>query len=118
MIVLDADVLLIDIRYPQDNRFARNRQFLERLAKESSIAAITSSTLLEIVGVLSFNVSPANVAALVQLLPQQYGLEVLPDLQQHPEYAGCTHAELTQQLATQMSLGDAVLALQLAKFAA
>ena len=60
MIVLDADVLLIDIRYPQDNRFARNRQFLDRLKSESRLAVITSGTLLEVVGVLSFNVSPAG----------------------------------------------------------
>ena len=116
MIVLDADVLLIDIRYPQDARFARNRQFLDRLKTESVAAGITSGTLLEVIGVLSFNLSAAHIAPLMNLLPLQYNLVVLPDLQHHPDYAGCTNVELVQQMSTQMALGDAVSALQVAKF--
>ena len=45
MILLDADVLLIDIRFPRDANFAVNQQLLERLRAERRATGITSSAL-------------------------------------------------------------------------
>lgn len=59
MIFIDSDVFLIDLRYPRDERFAKNRIFLERLqASERGATAIFN--LLEICGVLS---SPSTSTA-------------------------------------------------------
>ncbi|HEV3146899.1 MAG TPA: hypothetical protein VGZ47_23630 [Gemmataceae bacterium] len=114
MILLDADVLLIDVRYPNDQRFAVNRQALDEIRARGLAAGITAQALLEVVGILSFNVSTGNVPKLPQQLCLQYALNVFPDHQAHPGYAGCTVQDLISQMSKQMALGDAVLAVQVA----
>ncbi len=64
MILLDADVLLIDLRYQNDARFPVNRQLLDEIQKGAVAAGITSQALLEVVGILSFNLSPASIQQL------------------------------------------------------
>jgi hypothetical protein len=117
MILLDSDILLIDLRYPNDPRFAINRQALQQLRSDNIPLGLTSQVLLETVGILSFNVSPARVAQLPLYICFQYQLVVLPDVNQHPDYAGCTVQQLMTQMALQMALGDAVQAVQVAQFA-
>ncbi|HLW67942.1 MAG TPA: hypothetical protein VKS79_21675 [Gemmataceae bacterium] len=112
MILLDADVLLIDVRYTSDQRFATNRKALEEIHNRQLAVGITAHALLEVVGILSFNVSAGNIPKLPQQLCLQYGLSVCPDLQAHPAYAGCTVQDLVTQMSKQMALGDAVLAVQ------
>lgn len=118
MILLDADILLIDVRYPNDARFAVNRQFLDQLRAGAVAAGITSQALLEVVGILSFNLSAARIVHLPRQLLVQFGLTVFPDWQQRPEYAGCTVPDLIAQMSRRMSLGDAVQAVQIARYAA
>ena len=64
MILLDADVLLLDIRYPGDARFAPNRTALDRFRNEGWRVGVTVQALLEVVGILSFNVSPLKLPVL------------------------------------------------------
>jgi hypothetical protein len=117
VILLDSDVLLIDLRYPNDPRFAVNQQTLRQLHVETITLGCTPQVLLEVVGILSFNVSPGDVQQLPDQLILQYGLTLLPDIQQHPAYAGCTVQELVTQMSTQMALGDAVQAVQISHYA-
>ena len=114
MILLDADILLIELRYRNDTRFAVNRQILDIFQAGHVRVGMTAQALLEVVGVLSFNISSARVPRLPDLLCVQYGLAILPDPQQHPGYAGCTFEELVSQMSRQMALGDAVQAVQIA----
>lgn len=117
MILLDSDVLLIDIRYPQDPRFGVNSLALQTLGTASIPLGIMAHTLLEIIGILSFNVSPGNIPKLSANITGRYGLQVILDPAQFPEYAGCTYADLMNQIRQQMALGDAVQAVQIARFA-
>jgi hypothetical protein len=117
VILLDSDVLLIDHRYKQDPKFALNRQALQRLQTEGIPRGVTQQVLLEVIGILSFNISPADVAHLPGILSVQYGLTVYPDIQQYPVYADCPVIALIAQLSQQMGLGDAVQAVQIARHA-
>lgn len=117
MILLDADVLLIDVRYPNDTRFPVNRQFLARVRAGAVPAGMTVQAVLEVVGISSFNLTPARIGELPRHLLLQYGLMAFPDWQQHPDYAGCSVQDLVTQMSRQMSLGDAVQSLQIARFA-
>ncbi len=117
MIVLDTDVLVIDLRYLRDARYAVNRQFLDHARSQQFPLAVTSHTLLEIVGKYSFNVPQADIALLADLLPRRYGLQVVPDVRSFADYAGCTVAEVLAAIANRMALGDAVNAVQIAKYA-
>jgi hypothetical protein len=115
VILLDSDVLLIDQRYRTDARYSANRQAIEHAQKIPIALGMTAQALLEVVGILSFNVSPTAVAALPLMLTSLYGLTVRPDFTTHPDYADCAVAELLTQMAA--ALGDAVQAVQIAHHA-
>lgn len=117
MILVDTDVLLIDTRYQNDPKHHVNRQALDEIRADGITLGITAQTLLEIVGILSFNVSPGDVSKLPAQLCSTYGLEVFPDPRYHPDYAGCTVGDLLGQMTQQMALGDAVQAIQIARHA-
>jgi hypothetical protein len=116
-ILLDADVLLLDRRYPQDPKHTRNREALNRLRQDGHETGITIQALLEVVGVLSYITPIADIAGLPDQLALQYGLKVIPDPALSPNYAAVTVAEVVNQMATQMSLGDAIQAVQIRMFA-
>ncbi len=117
MIVLDADVLIVDLAYPNDPNYAVNRRFLDYLAANGTDCRITTQGLLEVVGKRSYNTPVAAIAKLPTILLVRYCLKAVPDPATAPEYAGCSFDEVVAQIAQQMSLGDAVMAVQVAKFA-
>jgi hypothetical protein len=114
MILLDSDVLLIAHRYQNDTRFPINAQALQQIQADCIPLGITAQALLEVVGILSFNVPAGTVPRLPHYLVGLYSFLVFPDLQQAPDYAGCTVPELIAQMDRQMSLPDAV---QIARYA-
>jgi hypothetical protein len=117
MILLDSDVLLIAHRYQKDARFPVNAQAIQQVQGAAIPLGITLQALLEVVGILSFNVPAGTVPRLPHFLVGLYGFQVFPDIQRNPDYAGCTIAELIAQMDRQMSLADAVQAVQIARFA-
>ncbi|HKI36116.1 MAG TPA: hypothetical protein VKA46_29940 [Gemmataceae bacterium] len=108
MILLDSDILVTDIRYTRDPRTAINQQVLQQIRAGQVTAGIVLHALLEVVGAISFGTAPANIPRLPAGLLAHYNLQVIPDPQRHPDYAGCDYDELVAQLTRQMSLGDAV----------
>jgi hypothetical protein len=114
VILLDSDVLLIDQRYRNDPRYSLNRQAIEFAQANSISLGMTAQAILEVIGILSFNISPSATPGLPAMLMSLYGLTVRPDLTAHPDYAGCTVSDVLTQMATQMALGDAVQAVQVA----
>ncbi len=117
MIVLDADVLILDLDYPRDANHATNRRFLDHLAANSIRRGITTQGLLEVVGKRSYQTPVALIPRLPTVLLARYGLTLIPDPATVPEYAACTFDEVLGQIGTQMALGDAVMAVQIARFA-
>ncbi|HEY2412007.1 MAG TPA: hypothetical protein VGI40_07180 [Pirellulaceae bacterium] len=115
MIVLDTDILVLDLRFPRDSRHSSNRRFLNYV-KHRIPLALTSHTLLEVIGKLSFGVKPANISKLHLQLPHQYGFQVLPHLTPKAAYAGCTIGEILSAIERRMALGDAINAAQIEKF--
>lgn len=117
MVVLDANVLVIDLSHPGDPNYAVNERFLEYLSTNNVERGITTQGLLEVVGKRSFQTPVALVPRLPASIRSHYGLKLLPDPAMVPEYAACTFDEIVTQMAHQMALGDAVMAVQIAKFA-
>lgn len=116
MILLDADVILIDRKYFTDLRHPVNKAALARLLAERLPLGMVAHAVMEVVGVMSHGTPTADIAKIPDALRTIYGLSINPDPVTTPEYAGCTYAEILGQMATKMSLGDAVQALQIAKF--
>ena len=66
MIFVDSNLFVIDLRYPDDANYRVNRRALDRLARdESGITSVVN--VLEICGILSFNLSTAALHALIQV---------------------------------------------------
>lgn len=116
MILLDADVLWIDLAVPTDKRYPVNRRALAALGAGGYLIGVTLQALLEIVGKRSYGTPTAAIPVLPGLLLTQYGLRVVPDPVAFPDYAGCTIQEVLAQMGTKMTLGDAVQAVQVAKY--
>jgi hypothetical protein len=117
MIVLDSDVLVIDLRYPADARYLVNRKVLDALQLGSQHLIITCQTLLEIIGVVSFNSPAAWTADLPVKIPVWYAVEVVPSLQVHPVFANCSVDALIGIMVQRCSLGDAIVLEQMRLFA-
>lgn len=117
MIVLDANILVIDLGYVRDVNFNANQRFLACLQSEGIPRGITSQGLLEVVGKGSFGASPKVIARLPSILTNRYCLTVHPDPATHPGYAGIAFDEIVSQMERKMSLGDAVMARQIERFA-
>src|SRR4029077_4804461 len=70
-----------------------------------------------VVGVMSYGTPAADVPLIPAALRTVYGILIIPDPVAEPDYARCTFDELLRQMSLKMSLGDAVQAVQIAKFA-
>jgi hypothetical protein len=116
VIVLDSDPIVIDLRYPRDSRYLLNGQALAAMQLGSTPLGITGHTLLEIVGLLSFNSSAAWTADLPAKIPFWFGVEVLPMPAQFTRYAECEISDLVNTMVQKTSLGDAVAIEQIRKF--
>lgn len=118
MILLDADILLLDIRYPRDVRFSINGQLLKTLQERGLDRGVTLYALLEVIGILSFNLSTEQIQKLYSLIPGRYGLQVIPTLadvgQNAPTFS---LADILAQLEQKMALGDAFQALYIQRYA-
>jgi hypothetical protein len=77
MLAIDSDVFLIDCRYQRDPKYGVNRQFLDELAKRHVERATTIFNVLEICGVLTFNLNSDQLQAFYANFAKQYGLRIL-----------------------------------------
>lgn len=59
-VFIDSDVFLIDIRYQRDKNFLVNKEFLNLISKGNITSCTSIFNLLEICGILSFNLNKAN----------------------------------------------------------
>lgn len=117
MILLDADILLLDIRYPRDARFGINERLLKTLQEQGLARAITLYTLLEVVGILSFNLPSAQIPRIYTLLPGRYNLLVVPALGVSQEVPAFALSAILTLMEKKMALGDAFQALYIQQFA-
>ncbi len=115
--LVDTDVLVIDHRYQRDPKHSRNRQAIDRLHQDNHEVGITSHAFLEAVGIVSYLTPVADIPGLPSLFVNRYRLKVFPDPLAFQSYAQIITDDIVTQMATQMSLGDAVQAVQIRMFA-
>ena len=108
MIVVDSNVFVIDLRYPRDPLFGANRRFLDRLAADGS-GATTLFNLLELAGILSFNLNREQVQDLVSLFPARYRVAILPPLDLDSNLPTLPLKSLLGRIAGRCAFGDALV---------
>jgi hypothetical protein len=116
VILLDADVMLIDRKYRTDSRYAVNRAAMDRLKADQLSLGMVAHAVLEVVGAMSYGTATKDIPLIPAALQAAYGLAIIPDNVLEPEYARTTFDALIGQMLTKMSLGDAVQAIQIADF--
>lgn len=116
MIVLDADLLVIDLRFPADARFNTNQRVLHALVFGEESLAVTCHTLLEVMGVVSFNKSASETRELPEKIPTWFALEVLPSPKTSPIHANCAVDALIEIMVQRSSIGDAIVLEQIQRF--
>jgi hypothetical protein len=77
MLAIDSDVFLIDCRYQRDVKYDANRRFLDELTIRKVERSSTIFNLLEICGVLTFNMNISQLRLFHANFARQYGLRVL-----------------------------------------
>ena len=108
---------MIDLRYPRDRNFGVNRHFLTAVKRERS-GITTTINLLELCGILSFNLNQRQLSTLWQQFSQRFGVDVLPTADFDAPVPKMGVAELFALLERRMSLGDAQFLLTDRKHAA
>ena len=109
MICIDSDVFLIDLRYPADHRAPATRAFL-KAAAGSGDAATTVFNVLEVTGVLSFNLSDQQVVDFYAHFPRRYNVQVLPYHEPAQRLPALSLRQVLETMQRKMAFGDALIA--------
>ena len=104
--LIDTNVFVIDLRYPRDRNFGVNRRFLNAIKRERS-GVTTTINLLELCGILSFNLNQRQLSTLWEQFPDRYGVDVLSAADLDAPLPKTGVGELFALVQRRMSLGDA-----------
>jgi predicted nucleic acid-binding protein len=115
LIVVDTDIFVRDLRYSRDRESKTNRRFLETIRKQGN-ATTTIVNLLEICGILSFNLPAAKLKELFYYFPQHYGVDVLPVHSLEDSFPEIGIGILFERLSKKLSFGDALVASVIEKY--
>ena len=108
LVVLDSNLFVIDLRYPRDRHYRVNRDFLNRLPTLGP-AATTLVNLLEVCGILSFNLTAQQARELYHYLPERYQVSVFPPATSAVLLPGLLVEQILSLQTKKLSLGDALV---------
>ena len=108
MILVDTNVFVIELHYHRDPLYRVNRRFLRRLADDGT-GATTVFNLLELAGILSFNLNEVQLLNLLALFPENYGVAVLPPLDLQSMLPQISQGALARRIARRCAFGDALV---------
>ena len=108
-VLIDTDVFVIDLRYHRDHRYSDNRGFLERVKQGELVGRVSVYSLMEICGILSFNLSPQSLEELFVGFATRYNVAILfpPD---EEEKVCFDPAEIIETMKLRFSFGDGLIA--------
>ena len=107
-VLIDTNVFVIDLRYRRDRNYRVNREFLKSVA-ERRIGYATVVNLLELCGILSFNLNERQLRELWFYFEERYGVAVLPDTRLEGAFPAVSIAELFDIIKKKTSFGDALV---------
>jgi len=108
LVLIDTNVFVIDLRYKQDTHYRRNRKFLDAIG-EAGTGFTTIVNLLEICGILSFNLNDRQLRELWVYFEQKYRVTVLPDTGLEGTLPSLRIREVFEWIKRKLSFGDAYI---------
>ncbi len=115
-VLVDTDVFVRKLRYPRDRDSEVNSRFLENVKGGRIKGATSIFNVLEVCGILSFNLSSDNLIGLYTGFGDHFGVKIYfpadGDGNLQYDYAG-----IFKNIQTKQSLGDAQIGYVVERFA-
>jgi len=108
LILVDTNVFVIDLRYKRDVSYRSNRNFLDYIG-ERRTAFTTIVNLLELCGILSFNLNEKQLTELWFYFQDNYRVTVLPSPDLEADFPDIGIQGIFDLLKNRASLGDALV---------
>jgi hypothetical protein len=107
LILIDTNIFVIDLRYKRDTNFRLNKSFLSLIAQSGS-GFTTIVNLLELCGILSFNLNQDQLLDLWTYFQDKYKITVLPEPNLQNDFPSIEINRLFGILSKKTSFGDAL----------
>lgn len=108
LVLVDTNIFVIDLRYKRDANYEINRAFLDHMAEQKN-GFTTIVNLLELCGILSFNLNENQLFELWSYFQDRYGVVVLPVPMLETNFPGIEIKEIFNLLKRRTLLGDALM---------
>jgi predicted nucleic acid-binding protein len=115
LVLIDTNIFVIDLRYRRDIHYKKNLAFLHSVA-EKGTGFTTIVNLLELCGILSFNLNEKQLFELWFYFQDKYKVTVLPTPELASNFPTIGIQELFDVLKNRASLGDALMLTVAAKY--
>jgi hypothetical protein len=110
ILLIDSDVFLIDRRYRKDPKYEVNKKFLDFVFEKEKYT--TSFNLLEITGILSYNLATSDIEKFYHTFPNFYRINIISPITNSLS-ADSFMSELTngiyEIIKKKMNFGDALI---------
>ena len=107
LVLIDTNIFVIDLRYKRDANFKLNKSFLSFVAQSGS-GFTTIVNLLELCGILSFNLNQDQLLDLWTYFQDRYKITVLPEPNLQNDFPNIEISRLFGILRKKTSFGDAL----------
>lgn len=108
LVLIDTNIFVIDLRYKRDVFYEKNLEFLAFIAQNGT-GFTTTVNLLELCGILSFNLNEKQLLELWFYFQDRYKVNVLPTSTFDTNFPAIGIKEIFDQLKKRTSLGDALV---------
>ena len=108
LLLIDTNIFVIDLRYKRDTNFPLNKSFLSFVARSGS-GFTTLVNLLELCGILSFNLNQDQLLDLWTYFQDKYKITVLPEPNRQNDFPSIEINRLFGILSKKTSFGDALM---------
>ena len=115
LVLIDTNIFVIDLRYRRDIHYKKNHAFLNAVA-EKGTGFTTIVNLLELCGILSFNLNEKQLLELWCYFQDRYKVTALPTPELSSNFPTIGIQELFDVLKNRASLGDALMLTVAAKY--
>ena len=108
LVLVDTNIFVIDLRYKRDTNFKVNRAFLDLIA-ERKTGFTTIVNLLELCGILSFNLNETQLTELWFYFQDRYSIPVIPEAKFENRFPEIEIEDIFNLIKNRTSLGDALM---------
>jgi predicted nucleic acid-binding protein len=108
LVLVDTNIFVIDLRYKRDTNYEINRTFLDHISEKRN-GFTTMVNLLELCGILSFNLNEKQLTELWFYFQDRYRVVVLPVPSFETSFPVIEIREIFDLIKGRTSLGDALM---------